>query len=233
MFKTKLLYSFAFLIVVLLIADSSHTGNRWHFRMKKDRDAVQEIPKTSNFADGYQVSSGVKQPIATPSSPTATSYGEGTLNCKEASVKINRSLEGASAEFAEINIPELKHNGTRNVACASVSPSLMKDGQTVNAGDIQFACYNGQLSITASDCRAPTPPPKVVETPPPTNDCPAGYTAKYCGSCCSDGAIKGYFSSMPGKNCYTRKRYYHSCQNGRFFFTDSKTCLDKLPRTRC
>ncbi|GEM_PF-5507173 len=232
MLKTNVIYSIAFLILILLIADSSYTGNRWHFRMKKERDAIQEAPKTSNFADGYQVTSGIKQPIATPSL-TSTSYGEGSLNCKEASVKINRSLEGASTEFAEINIPELKHNQTRTVACASVSPSLTKDGQTVNAGNIQFGCYNGQLSIAGSDCRAPVPPPQNVEAPRPTNDCPAGYTAKYCGSCCSDGATKGHFSSMPGKNCFTRKRYYHTCQNGRFFFTDTNTCLNSLPRTRC
>lgn len=219
--------------LILLIADSSYTGNRWHFRMKKDRDAIQETPKTSNFADGYQVIGGNKQPINIPNLSTATTYGDGTLNCKEASVKINRSLEGSSSEFAEINVPELKHNQTRTVACTSVSPRLLKNGESVNSGNIQLACYNGQLSVASSDCRAPAPPQVVEPPPPPTNECPSGYTAKYCGSCCTDSAIKGYFTSMPGKNCTTRKRYYHTCQNGRFYFTDTRTCLDKFPRTKC
>lgn len=233
MIKKNLFFTSASLVLILLIADSSYTGNRWHFRMKKDRDAVQDAPKTSNFADGYQVSGGIKQPLNTSGATTTTTYGEGTLNCKEASVKINRSLEGASTEFAEINVPELKHNQTRTIACTSVSPSLTKNEQVVNAGDIQLGCYNGQVSIASSDCRAPAPPPKTVPSPPPSNDCPSGYGAKYCGSCCTDGSIKDYFASMPGKNCYTRKRYYHRCQNGRFFFTDTNTCLDALPRTRC
>lgn len=231
--RKKYFAAFAILLAVGFFVEDTYSfwgrsKDRWRQRM--ETEDIKGTPSTV-----------VKPP---PVAATAPTTGDGSLNCKVGVVYLDKNIDSPSNERVSLAVPELKHGGTKDFACSSVTPKLINgEGQAVNAGNIQVKCGNGQVFVSAANCTAPASTPAQPPPPPPPadvlpNGCPVGYGIQACGSCCSDG-LASYshrtFTGGKNGNCRSSTISYRSCKNGRKYNVNSRTCIDTLPKSsnRC
>ncbi|WP_413287897.1 hypothetical protein [Bdellovibrio sp. HCB337] len=206
------------------------SGNRWESRMVKPDDSSQDRKSTLNLNTGKKYNQdGTAAPAETPAPADVIAYGEGTLHCRDAVLKLNTQFDNPNSPgVSEIKIVELNHNATRVFNCTDISPTLTNStGNAVNGGTITVKCGNGQLHVAASSCTAPTPTPApsptatATATPSATPTPPAGYSVAACGSWCSDTVYT--CRRQAGKN-QTTTIPYRRCQSGQVLLTNSGAC---------
>jgi len=242
---TKLLIGGTMLLALTLAANNVGAwgkSNKWNDRMVKPENPEDKNKSTTNISSGKVTNpDGSAGGTEAPASGDLLAYGEGTLHCRDAVLKVNTNFEtGAGSATSEIKVAELSHGATKVISCASVSPTLISNaGTPVSGGTITIKCGNGQLHVAASTCTAPSPTPTPVPTPtptpiptptptptpvPPSGPQPtAGYTVPACSSYCSDAILK-CTRTRGGKTDAETTTYYRRCQNGQAFFTASGQC---------
>lgn len=238
--NAKTLLLSAGILAILGVSLSSLGGNRWESRMTKPSSSGTK--STVNLVSGKKVNEDGTQSAATPVPAAVASYGEGTLHCRDTVLKLNTNFENpAAAGVSEVRIAELNHLASKVYNCVDIKPSLVSNaGQVVNAGTMTVKCTNGQLSVTASNCTAPTPPPATpTPTPAATVDPnapaatpapPPGYPNASCSSWCS--ATKSC-TRTGGKGAGQTKVNYRSCQNGQYINLATGACLSGSGPANC
>lgn len=243
--NAKTLLLGAGILAILGVSLSSLGGNRWESRMVKQSSSGTK--STVNLSSGKKINEDGTQAAATPVPAAVVSYGEGTLHCRDAVLKLNTNFENpAAAGVSEVKIAELGHGATKTFNCVDIKPSLVSNaGQAVNAGTMTVKCSNGQLGVSASNCTAPTPPPATptptppsdptggstpVPTPVGTPTPPPGYPNGNCSSWCS--ANKSC-TRTGGKGASQTQVTYRTCQNGQYFNVNTGACLSGSGPANC
>jgi hypothetical protein len=243
---TKLLIGGTTLLALTLAANNVGAwgkSNKWNDRMVKPEDPADTNKSTKNLSTGKVTNpDGTAAPPEAPASGDLLAYGEGTLHCRDAVLKIKTKFEtGAGTATSDIKVAELSHGATMTIPCASVNPPLKSNADTdVSGGTITIKCGNGQLHVAASTCTAPSPTP--TPTPPdgggtgPTPDPGGGgvpvptptpgYSVVACGSSCSD-TISSCTVTKGGKAGGETVYKYRICQNGQINYTSNGKCGSK------
>lgn len=226
-------------IAVLGVSVSSVGGNRWESRMTKS--TTTGTKSTMNLRSGKKINEdGSQSAAATPVPAAVAEYGEGTLHCRDTVLKLNTNFESAASPgTSEVRVAEMNHGTSKTMNCMDVKPSLVNaSGNPVNGGTLTVKCNNGQMTVTASNCTAPTPTPAVSPTvdpnapPAPTPPPPAGQTVRACNAWCSDGTATCTRTSNSKGQSSTRITY-RTCNNGQYYVPSTGACASGSKPANC